>query len=123
MALLAQHVPEGDRKRGVAVARQADLLGALDQVRLALALGREPDKSPLMSAANTGTPAAEKPSASTCSVTVLPVPVAPVMSPCRLARRSSMTLRDQLAVLPAAADQDRAVLNVVARIGEGGVGL
>ena len=40
-----------------------------------------------MSAANTGTPAREKPSASTCKVTVLPVPVAPVTRPCRLASR------------------------------------
>jgi hypothetical protein len=32
-------------------------------------------------------------------------------------------LRDQLAVLSAAADQDRAVLDVVSRIGERGVGL
>ena len=44
-----------------------------------------PERSPLMSAANTGTPAREKPSASTCSVTVLPVPVAPVTRPWRLA--------------------------------------
>ena len=32
-----------------------------------------PDKSPLMSAAKTGTPAREKPSARTCNVTVWPV--------------------------------------------------
>ena len=42
-----------------------------------------------MSAANTGTPAAEKPSAITCSETVLPVPVAPVTRPWRLASLSS----------------------------------
>ena len=42
-----------------------------------------------MSAANTGTPASEKPSASTCSDTVLPVPVAPVTRPWRLASLSS----------------------------------
>ena len=41
-----------------------------------------------MSAANTGTPAREKPSASTCSVTVLPVPVAPVIRPWRLPKAS-----------------------------------
>jgi hypothetical protein len=34
---------------------------------------------------NTGTPIAEKCSASVCRVTVLPVPVAPVMRPWRLA--------------------------------------
>ena len=43
-----------------------------------------PDRSPLMSAANTGTPAREKPSAIVCKVTVLPVPVAPVTRPWRL---------------------------------------
>src|SRR6185312_11137819 len=47
-----------------------------------------PDKSPFISAANTGTPARAKPSAMTCSDTVLPVPVAPVTSPCRLASAS-----------------------------------
>ena len=40
-----------------------------------------PDRSPLTSARNTGTPSREKLSASTCSVTVLPVPVAPVIKP------------------------------------------
>ena len=40
VALLAEHVPEGDREGGVAVAVQADLLGALDEVGLRLALGR-----------------------------------------------------------------------------------
>ncbi|KAG0730687.1 hypothetical protein G6F23_016048 [Rhizopus arrhizus] len=37
----------------------------------------------------TGVPMREKDSASTCRVTVLPVPVAPVMHPCRLARAGS----------------------------------
>ena len=44
-----------------------------------------PERSPLMSAANTGTPARANPSAITCSETVLPVPVAPVTRPWRLA--------------------------------------
>ena len=48
-----------------------------------------PDRSPLISAANTGTPARAKPSAITCSDTVLPVPVAPVTRPCRLASASA----------------------------------
>jgi len=47
-----------------------------------------PERSPLMSAAKTGTPSRAKPSASTCSVTVLPVPVAPVTRPWRLASLS-----------------------------------
>jgi hypothetical protein len=40
-----------------------------------------PDKSPLTSARKTGTPIDEKRSVNSCSVTVLPVPVAPVTSP------------------------------------------
>ena len=55
-----------------------------------------PERSPLMSAMNTGTPMAENCSASFCNVTVLPVPVAPVMRPWRFAsagkRASSMSL-------------------------------
>ncbi len=47
-----------------------------------------PDRSPLMSAAKTGTPARANPSAITCSDTVFPVPVAPVTRPWRLARPS-----------------------------------
>jgi hypothetical protein len=37
----------------------------------------------------TGTPMREKPSAKVCSVTVLPVPVAPVMRPWRFASSGS----------------------------------
>ena len=44
-----------------------------------------PDRSPLISARNTGTPISEKLSAMTFMVTVLPVPVAPAMRPWRLA--------------------------------------
>ena len=40
-----------------------------------------PERSPFTSAMNTGTPILENDSASFCSVTVLPVPVAPVISP------------------------------------------
>ena len=46
-----------------------------------------------MSAQKTGTPAREKPSAMTCSVTVLPVPVAPVIRPWRLAYFSAQVFR------------------------------
>ncbi len=42
-----------------------------------------PDTSPLTSAVNTATPAAESCSAMTWSVRVFPVPVAPAISPCR----------------------------------------
>ena len=48
-----------------------------------------PVRSPLTSAMNTGTPMREKFSARVCSVTVLPVPVAPVIRPWRLARPGS----------------------------------
>src|ERR1700687_1678983 len=47
-----------------------------------------PERSPLISAANTGTPARANPSAITCSETVFPVPVAPVTRPWRFARPS-----------------------------------
>ena len=42
-----------------------------------------PDRSPFTSVTNTETPAAESCSAIACSVRVLPVPVAPAISPCR----------------------------------------
>src|SRR4051812_22988702 len=42
-----------------------------------------PDTSPFTSATTTGTPCAASCSAITCSVLVLPVPVAPATSPCR----------------------------------------
>ncbi len=44
-----------------------------------------PARSPFTSAMNTGTPMRLKPSAMRCRVTVLPVPVAPAISPWRLA--------------------------------------
>ena len=44
-----------------------------------------PERSPLTSAMNEGTPSLLNPSAKRCKVTVLPVPVAPAISPCRLA--------------------------------------
>ena len=44
-----------------------------------------PDRSPFTSAMKTGTPIALNPSARTLSVTVLPVPVAPAIRPCRFA--------------------------------------
>jgi hypothetical protein len=47
-----------------------------------------PERSPFTSAAKTGTPAAENCSAMIWSVTVLPVPVAPAITPWRLARSS-----------------------------------
>ena len=48
-----------------------------------------PEKSPFTSAMKTGTPMRENFSASTCSVTVLPVPVAPATRPWRFARPGS----------------------------------
>ena len=52
-----------------------------------------PDTSPFTSATKTGTPCAESCSAMSCSVFVLPVPVAPAMSPWRvIMRRATCTL-------------------------------
>ncbi len=55
---------------------------SLSDIAPALAM---PPRSPFTSAMKTGTPIREKRSASTCSEIVLPVPVAPVMQPWRLA--------------------------------------
>jgi hypothetical protein len=44
-----------------------------------------PERSPFTSARKTGTPVRDRPSARTCSDTVLPVPVAPAIKPWRLA--------------------------------------
>ena len=49
-----------------------------------------PETSPLMSARKTGTPASLSCSAISCSVLVLPVPVAPAIRPCRLSIASGM---------------------------------
>ena len=51
-----------------------------------------PDRSPFTSAMNTGTPMLAKDSAIFCRVTVLPVPVAPVMRPWRLASWGSRAM-------------------------------
>ena len=73
-----------------------------------------PDRSPLMSAANTGTPAAEKPSASTCSDTVLPVPVAPVIEAVAVGELELQVLR-----LDAAAEEDLALLHQALALNHG----
>ena len=51
-----------------------------------------PERSPLMSAAKTGTPLAASCSARPCSVRVLPVPVAPATSPWRFIMPSGMRI-------------------------------
>ena len=51
-----------------------------------------PDRSPLMSAAKTGTPTLLRASAISWRVLVLPVPVAPATSPCRLNIDSGMRM-------------------------------
>ena len=82
----AEHVPEHDRAGAPTPARRCRSPSA---ARAASATAEpaaaSPDRSPLTSARKTGTPIREKCSASTCSVTVLPVPVAPVIRPCRFA--------------------------------------
>ena len=95
---------EHDRKL-VGVVIQSEALGpGLTRASLASPGSEMPERSPLMSAAKTEMPARDKPSASTCSVTVLPVPVAPVTKPCRLARCKRHDLR-----LSALADENSAV--------------
>src|SRR5262249_13972237 len=64
------------------------LLARATKASLASPASDTPERSPLTSAAKTEMPARERPSASTCNVTVLPVPVAPVISPWRLANAS-----------------------------------
>ena len=73
-------------------------LARLTKASLASPGSAIPDRSPLISAANTGTPAREKPSAMVCSVTVLPVPVAPVTRPWRLPKASASI--SSLSLLP-----------------------
>ena len=51
-----------------------------------------PERSPLMSAANTGTPFADSCSASSCRVFVFPVPVAPATRPCRFSMPSGILM-------------------------------
>ena len=74
-----------------------------------------PPRSPLTSAMNTGTPILEKRSAITCRVIVLPVPVAPVISPCRLASagKSASSVRALRATQSGAA-----IINSRTKIGE-----
>jgi len=81
---LAEKIPEDDRELVELIVGKADLLGAVGEEILRLAPGGDARKVTLDIGAKTGTPALAKPSASTCSVTVLPVPVAPVTSPWRL---------------------------------------
>ena len=59
-----------------------------------------PVRSPLMSATKTGTPAFESWPASSWSVLVLPVPVAPAMRPWRLSMDSATWTRTSLASSP-----------------------
>ena len=66
------------------VALDTDVLQPLVDLRCGLPAPARPERSPFTSAVNTGT-RARKDSARTCSVTVLPVPVAPVIRPWRLA--------------------------------------
>ena len=68
-----------------------------------------PDRSPLMSATKTGTPAADRPSVSTWSVLVLPVPVAPGDQPVAVHHRERDADRgagDRDVVLDEGADRE-----------------
>ena len=59
-----------------------------------------PERSPLTSATNTGTPASESCPAITCSVLVFPVPVAPATSPCRFTVESGSRTRTPASTSP-----------------------
>ena len=59
-----------------------------------------PDTSPLMSLMKTGTPAFDSWPASSCNVFVLPVPVAPAISPWRLSIESATWTRASLSTSP-----------------------
>ena len=84
MALLAEQVPEHDREL-VGLVVEAEALGARDEGLLGLARRGDAGEIALDVGGEHRNAGARKPSASTCRVTVLPVPVAPVTSPCRLA--------------------------------------
>ena len=89
-----------------------------DLVVLGARRRRCPDRSPLMSAAKTGTPCAESCSASSCRVLVLPVPVAPATRPCRLSIASGIrtwTSASVVGVEHQAAELERRPLERVAR--------
>ena len=94
VALLAEQVPQLDRAVAILPAGVADLLRPARRRcrgswRSASRPWRGPERSPFTSATKVGTPAADRPSTMPCRVTVLPVPVAPAISPWRLARFSS----------------------------------
>ena len=79
-----------DRVRAPGRLRDAGRLQPLAQLRRRATRPRRcPDRSPFTSAMNTGTPMREKCSASICSVTVLPVPVAPVIEPVAVGERGT----------------------------------
>jgi hypothetical protein len=98
MPALPEHVPELDGD-GLVVELDAELRGALRTAP-------SPERSPLTSAMNTGTPIFENRSASVCSDTVLPVPVAPVMRPCRFASAGS----NESSVAPALATRSGSLI-------------
>jgi hypothetical protein len=85
-AALAEDIPEGDRVGVGLEAFEAEILEPRFQLfGVTTPAAPMPERSPLTSAMNTGTPAKDRRSAIDCRVTVLPVPVAPVIRPWRLA--------------------------------------
>ena len=87
VALLAVEIPE-HRRELVRLIFDPQILGALDEGLLGLADRRDAGQIALDVGGKDRDAGLEKPSARTCKVTVLPVPVAPVTSPCRLASAS-----------------------------------
>ena len=87
-------VPSDKNSTGNPVAAQLSPVSLARAAVLSLAspAGKRPDRSPFTSAINTGTPAALSCSAISCSVLVLPVPVAPATRPCLLTMASGMRI-------------------------------
>ena len=105
VALLAVEVPEHRRVVAIGIVGRAQFLGARFELGGVLEGGaaRHRDARQGRPSRRPGTPArpaAENCSAMVCSVTVLPVPVAPAIRPWRLARPSSSVCRWPSALPP-----------------------
>jgi hypothetical protein len=68
-----------------------------------------PERSPLTSAVKTATPASESCSAIACRVIILPVPVAPAISPWRFIIRSGTLTTASVASDPSCTPRPRAI--------------
>ena len=85
MPLLAKNIPKHIRVGFAFEIIDLKLFRAFEDLWTISTRLTQPARSPLMSVTNTGMPRAVKSSASVCTVTVFPVPVAPEISPWRVA--------------------------------------